>query len=66
MKALTAPMATSVWSHSGSVHTLTAIFCTKEVEPIVHMEHHITVDRIVLDVAAAHGRNAPAEIALVV
>lgn len=69
---MTAPVApaaealTTTKETSSFTHALTCLVAAKDVQSINYVQHGIAVDAVVFGVAALHGINGSAEVALIV
>ena len=59
-------MVITTMTHARATHTASSRSRTKEIESVIHVQHNKTIDRIVFRIAAHHGIDASAEIALIV
>ena len=69
MTASVAPTAEALTTTKGTTsfaHALMCLVAAKDVQSINHMQHGIAVDAVVFRVAALHGINRSAEVALIV
>ena len=64
--ATTAVALTTTKGTSSFAHVLTCLAAAKDVQSINHVQHGVAVDAVVFGVAALHGINGSAEVALVV
>ena len=69
MTAPVAPAAVALTMTKGTTsfaHALACLVAAKDVQSINHVQHGVAVDAVVFGVAALHGIDGSAEVALVV